>query len=84
MSDKKRRNSTDRPAEGLYEKRRKYLDDDDDEDSSNKGVDVIPPLRSSQNLWVAATVGKDPSIVATDRDKRFAEGSNCCDYIVML
>ena len=84
MSDKKRRNSADRPAEGLYEKRRKYFNDHDDDSSSNKGVDVIPPLRSSQNLWVAATVGKDPSIVATDRDKRFAEGNNRCDYIMML
>ena len=74
MSDRKRRNSADRSAELSYVKKRRRFNEDSSSSSSNKSVDIIPPLRLSQNIWVALAVGIDPSIVATDRDKRFAEG----------
>ena len=41
---------------------------------SDGRVDVLPPLRSSQNLWASAVVGKDPSLTNSEKDKKFAEG----------
>ena len=47
---------------------------DGDGDGSGQEEDVLPPLRSSQNLWASAVVGKDTSLAASEKDKKFAEG----------
>ena len=77
MSDAKRRNSADPSAE-LDVKKRRRINNDGSSSSSNNNVDILPPMRLSENIWVAAIVGKDTSIVATERDKRFAEGKKNC------
>ena len=41
---------------------------------ANNAVEIIPPLRSSRNLWVSAIVGKEPSLTASKKEKIFAEG----------
>ena len=53
------------------ERRKRFHDDDGD---SGGRDDVLPPLRSSQNLWASAVVGKDPSLTPSEKDKKFAEG----------
>ena len=80
MSSHKRKPSSERtPDESStkHKRRKRFNDDDDDEDAvENRDVDVVPPLRSSQNLWAPATVGKDTAVKPTGKDRKFAEGEN--------
>ena len=43
---------------------------------ADKAVEIIPPLQSSRNLWASATVGKEPSLLASKKEKIFAEGKH--------
>ena len=74
MSGLKRRTSPDRRTDSASSKRKRLLDDD--LPAGEREEEVVPPLRSSQNLWAAATVGKDQAISPTHKDKQFAEGIN--------
>ena len=85
MNENKRKNGEVGSIEAFEVKRRKFGDPDDGGGGGEDGVDdgwggvygnVFPPLRLSRNLWVSATVGVDPSIAASSKEKKFAEGTS--------
>ena len=43
-------------------------------------VEVFPPLRLSQNIWAAAATGNDQTLMASEKEKQFAEGNRSEEF----